>query len=548
MHGTTKSAVKKRRRMRGLAAVVALLLPLLVLPARGAPRQPQPAMRVTLESLGASASSQWLLDAGASMLSVHFVDSTHGLITFGLRGLVERIPGDPVEDDDRNVAAVLVELGSGKVLARTQWHLHDHGQYLWALGEGRFLVRNRTTLTAIAPLKNLASGKAFREMPFVHVSGHIDALVISPEGDLVTVETSAERTPTQAGERPQRGPEVFAFLWAQGDGSAEAPVKAIAAGHVGGAGPALPLPLNSRGYLRAEMKARNHWQIRFDGLDGKSKALEYVDSSCVPRLQFVSPGQYVALSCRGADERIMISAFDFAPHEMWEEPLTGTTGLPTFAYAPASGRFAMSRMSSSVAAVANGLAAQGLLGDTTTAQEVRVYQTQSGDMLLRLPSTPVLRTAQNFDLSADGTSLMVVRGGAVEVYKLPALSGRDQKELAEARGFEPAAMGSADVKFRGGAVQKSAAAGAGSGAAGVGSAGIVGAGAPATTGGGGSEAVSGVGVAAKPVEVVGLVERRRVIENGDDESVRTGAPTLLQPGERTEDGKPSGSREEGKPR
>ena len=50
--------------------------------------------------------------------------------------------------------AVLLELPTGKVLARTTWRLHDHAQYLWNLGHGHFLLRIRDTLTTFAPLAN----------------------------------------------------------------------------------------------------------------------------------------------------------------------------------------------------------------------------------------------------------------------------------------------------------------------------------------------------------------------------------------------------------
>ena len=60
---------------------------------------------------------------------------------------------DPLpDDDDRTIGACLVELPSGKVLARTEWRDHDRLQYLWNLGHGRFLLRVRDRLTMIAPM------------------------------------------------------------------------------------------------------------------------------------------------------------------------------------------------------------------------------------------------------------------------------------------------------------------------------------------------------------------------------------------------------------
>src|SRR5665213_1459654 len=141
-----------------LASVFALAA-LAALTAHAAPRL-QPAVRLQLADLGVPGVPQFLQGQGASLLTVHFVDPTHLLLTYNLRDLVERIPGDPPGDTDRGVGALLLELPSGKVLARTRWHLHDYGQYLWSLGNGRFLLRMHSTLTSIAPLADLAAGDA----------------------------------------------------------------------------------------------------------------------------------------------------------------------------------------------------------------------------------------------------------------------------------------------------------------------------------------------------------------------------------------------------
>jgi hypothetical protein len=76
-----------------------------------------------------------------------------------------------------------------------------------------------------------------------------------------------------------------------------------------------------------------------------------------------------------------------------------------------------------------------------------VYQNASGDLLLRLECTPAFRTAENFDLSADGMLAAVVRNGAIAVYKLPALTKRDRDDMAEVGAFAPPAS-LADVSLK----------------------------------------------------------------------------------------------------
>jgi hypothetical protein len=427
---------------------------LLVSVAAHAVRGPQPAVRLPLADLGFPGVSQSFQDAGAAMLTVHFVDNTHILLTYGLRGLVERIKDDPPTDDDRAVAALLLELPSGKVLARTRWHLHDHGQYLWAIGNGRFLLRIRSTLTSIAPLANLASDDAFRQTRFASLPGVIDAVVVSPEGDLVTVETSPPRKPPPertvffVNEPQEKEPdplETFHFMRTEGIGSLESPLLAISAGSVRARGTAT-LPMNGRGYLMAKSEKRNRWAVEFEGFDGDNRKLSYVDSSCAPRMVLVSPSQFVVFSCRGADDRIMLSSFNFLPLETWEEPLGESIGSTHFAYAPQAGRFALSRMISSAPSSTPGTTSVG--AGEANSQEVRLYQIESGDLLLKLSCSPASRTGQNFDVSADGMSVLVVRGGVIEVYRMPPLSAKDKQELAEVQQREPPVPHSNLVKLK----------------------------------------------------------------------------------------------------
>ena len=120
-------------------------------PAVRSDQTPQPWVTMSLRSLGVPAIPTSFLQVGSSMLTLDMVDDTHLLLTFSSRGLVPRVPNDPPDDEDRMVAAELVELPTGTILARTDWHMHDHGRYLWRLGKGRFLVRTRHELFVITP-------------------------------------------------------------------------------------------------------------------------------------------------------------------------------------------------------------------------------------------------------------------------------------------------------------------------------------------------------------------------------------------------------------
>src|ERR1700748_2578568 len=114
------------RRLRRFGLQIALCMATVPLLAGGpAP----PSLRLPLDPLGFQTLSPQFLAAGSSMLTLHFVDDQHLLLNFNSRRLLKRIPGDPDDDADRTIDALLIELPSGHVLGRTVWRVHDRAQY-----------------------------------------------------------------------------------------------------------------------------------------------------------------------------------------------------------------------------------------------------------------------------------------------------------------------------------------------------------------------------------------------------------------------------------
>ena len=131
-----------------------------------AARPNEPVVSIPLEPLGFMGFPAQFMLRRATMYTVHFVDASHVLLTYSSKSLMARLPDAGPKDDDRNVAALLLELPSGKVLARTEWRTRDRDQYLWPLRHGRFLLRIRSKLTLLDPLQQMKTGEAFRQMPF----------------------------------------------------------------------------------------------------------------------------------------------------------------------------------------------------------------------------------------------------------------------------------------------------------------------------------------------------------------------------------------------
>jgi hypothetical protein len=448
------SAMQAGWRRRCVAATV--LLASMVLPASAAAAHDPAAgpLRIPLEPMGYQTLSQEFLLAGSSMLTVDFVDKDHLLITFGVRRLMKREANDPVDDADRTIGAFLVELASGKVLARTEWRVHDRGQYLWNLGRGRFLLRVRDRLTMFAPLASPDPADAFREVPLLRVERHVVAVLVSPDCDLLTVETtkwamgSGEATEGFSAD-PAPVQINFYRLIDTADGLVASEAGTIRTRT------AVALPLTTAGLLDVLEGGKNHWLFNFNEHTGKVDELAEFDTSCFPRPTFVGHSEFVAFGCRGDRDKLDFAGFNLKGEAMWQQNFYESYVNPTFAFAPEAGRFALERT------LVNGPfdPEMPLLAAFVTAEEVRVYQSYDGKQLFKIDCSPVERAGQNFALSPDGMKLAVVRElqvrhpstkdtpaytqgeVGVEVYALPALSKEDQAAVKDAQDHAPVDTG-----------------------------------------------------------------------------------------------------------
>jgi hypothetical protein len=389
--------------------------------------------------------------AGHSMLTVDFVDNDHLLVTFGVRRLMKRVADDPVDDDDRTIAALLLDLPSGKVMARTEWRLHDRAQYLWNLGHGRFMLRVRDRLTMIAPMQAANPDEAFREVPMLHSDRHIVAILLSSDNDLMTLETTKFHLGAGAaneGFSTEPDPVQISFYRLINDGSKRLVVAS--AGTVR-TQTAVALPLTTAGRLEALDGGKDRWLFNFNEHAGKVDELAAWDSTCAPQSVFVGHSEFVAFGCRGGTERLNFAGFNLKGEEMWEQSFYSSHVSPTFAFAPEAGRFALGR----TLITGDFDPELPLPASMVDGQEVRVYQSYDGKQLFKITLTPVARAGQNFALSPDGMRLAVMRDSlvrhpatrddpaysdneaAVEVYTLPGLSPADKAAIKDTQKMAP---------------------------------------------------------------------------------------------------------------
>jgi len=432
---------------------VAAIAILAALPAGAAPaHEPEAPLRIPLAPLGYQAMVPELLLSGKSMLTVHFVDSGHLLITFNVRRLMKREVDPPPDDDDQMIAAFLVDLPFGKVLARTEWRVHDRGQYLWSLGHGRFLLRVRDRLTIIAPMDAANSDDAFHEVPLAGIDRHVVAILVSPDNDLLTVEST--RQPTDIALGPDPAPVLINFyrLIHTGptmDGLRVSPAGAIRTPTAEG------FAITTGGFLEVLEGGKDRWLFNFDEHAGNVDELAEWDTSCAPLPTFIGHSEFVAFGCRGSADRLAFAGFNLKGEQMWQQSFSESQRSPTFAFAPEAGRFALGRT-----IVGDGFSQDfPLQASGPVSQEVRVYQGYNGRILFKIDCSPVERAGQNFALSADGLRFAVVREtmvrhpatedydaytqreAAVEVYTLPPLTDNDRAAVKAAQAQAPADTG-----------------------------------------------------------------------------------------------------------
>jgi len=435
---------RSRKPIRLLAFFLLFTIPLF------AASKPEPAIRIPLEPIGFPPLSTQFLLAGSSLYTLHYVDDKHLLLTYSIRRLLKRLPNDPPDDKDRYVEAVLIDIPAGHILGRTQWRLHDHGQYLWSLGRGRFLLRIRDTLTTFAPVANLSTGEPFRERPLLTTEGRIGAIILSPEVDLLILETvdrpASDSIPLPSVSSPAPPPsqepdplpiQVNIFRLFNPAGSPDQ-IGLRYAG-ISRARSVGRIPVSAEGYLAIIDQGRSHWAFDFNSYSGKTSELSPFDSSCRPVPIFVSRSEFIAFGCHGNNTPQVIGGFNMRGEQMWQQTVLDFYLAPSFAFAPSSGRFALSRIISHAQS-------EMLIPELVGSQSVVVYQTDSGKQILHVEPQPIQRAGQNFALSPDGMDLAIVHGDAIEIFHLPPLTPKEQDAVKQAQAAAPTAN-DAPIRF-----------------------------------------------------------------------------------------------------
>jgi len=410
-----------KRKLWKLAFTLALL-PILAAGAWGekqaahtAPGEEKPVLAIPVGQMGFIPPNPSYLSHRFSFATLDFIDQDHLLFTFHVNKLLPRIPGDPADDDDQLIHAVVLDVVSGKVLRQADWRMHDRGRYLWALRDGEFLVRVRNSL--------FFTDSSLALKPYLDFETELQGVQVSPARGLLMVEvkrvvpTKTEANGEGNGSAPSLlGPSEGAqrevtemVLLRPGERKGLAGAKMLNPGTV---------PLLENGLLDVdEGKKAKEWVIVKKLLGNQRATVATVKSSCTPRLVMLSAHVVLSQGCPvhgGNGDEVRAISLDNG-EVLWGDYWQAKYIWPHFKLAEDGSRFGYESLEMN-----RDIGTMDAFGeDDVVGQPVGVFNTKTGDMVLVKDASPVLSAGQNFALSADGRRFAILRNGAIEVYDLP---------------------------------------------------------------------------------------------------------------------------------
>jgi len=365
--------------------------------------------RIQVGPLGYRPPGSLYLLSERAFSTLDFIDADHLLFTFHQSRLLRREGDVGKGDRDQIIQALTLKLPEGTVEASADWRMHDRARYLWPLGDGRFLVRQRDAYQLTDATLQLK--------PYVDVSTPVLATEVSPDGHVLVIQHEYERHTPEEHDKLRAQAEKFGNEPPGED--TQITMVDTASRHVLGAlhtESPIHVPATVNGYVGVTRdKSEDQFSVTFYPFEGKSVVLGKVASTCTPRENFVNARALLIESCGPKSPDTYLDAWTTDGKKLWSGLRDGHFVWPTFAYAATGKRFAVGLLH--ISHTIN--LADSLNDEDVREQVVQVYDVATGALLLTTTASPVLSAGENFALSADGERLAVLHQGAIEIYKVP---------------------------------------------------------------------------------------------------------------------------------
>jgi hypothetical protein len=369
---------------------------------------PAPSARIDTGQLDYHPLSSFYLMSRSSSSSLDFIDSEHLLFTFRAKGLMKRLPDCQPDDEDQLIRALVMHLPDGKIERSAEWRMHDRGRYLWALGNGKFMVRQRDSLEI--------TDASLEMHPFLQSSSPLRLVKLSPDRRLVLVETDLEkhseeehrRLAEAAGAEGIFGPreDVLLTILRISDRSVLLRARALNVSDV---------PIISEGYIETLAAQGAHWMLRYRPFNGEPTVIGSVESSCEPKEDPLNDRTTVVTVCTNRSTDHILQAISLEGKMLWTYRWDSHYIWPTTASSESGRRIAFSTLR-----VSHPLSTYDPFDESEVqAQRVDVLDTATGRVELTQYATPALSAGQNYALSPEGDRFAVLRDNAIEIYNLP---------------------------------------------------------------------------------------------------------------------------------
>jgi hypothetical protein len=375
----------------------------------------QPAFSIEAEPLGFSPPAPFYLGMRMALMSLDFLDEDRLLFTFRVPGLIHRTTRNEETENQRKIRAVVLRIPQGTVESEAVWTVHDRGRYVYNLGGGQFLLRDRDALQV---------GDASLQLkPFLQFPGPVDWVEMDPSRKYLV--TGSTEPPTEA----SRPGDVGSPATARADVATDAPGgsdkpdlvlrivrredgKVMLVSHVKSA---VHLPINTDGYLELLRGKGMDWIVNFDWFSGGSTISGQVDSACMPMLDFISAAEYLATTCSSdGDPRLV--AMGLNGKRLWQNGSLGAAVWPVLVTNLAGARFARESLLTSHAV--NSIAP--LEPEDIKGQDVQIVDAATGKVVLRAAASPIFDIGGNVAISPSGQRVAIMMEGKLQFFELPA--------------------------------------------------------------------------------------------------------------------------------
>lgn len=376
----------------------------------GLPDKPSlpPSLSIPVEPLGFTPPGALYLGQRMSLASLDFLGEDRLLFTFRVPGLIHR--EQDKSGDERQIRALVLDLPTGATEAEAVWTLHDRVRYLWALGDGHFLLRDGA---------DVAEGDASLALkPLLHFPGPLQAIELDPTQKYLAANSYE---PAEKSEATLPADDDVIRLLEKDSGRVLLVSRTRSA---------LRLPINSEGYLELLRGRGLDWTLNLHPYSGGSRLVGSFESACAPSLEFLTDKTLAASGCGIGGERLLMG-ISTEGKLLWRDEAPATAVWPVRVRS-ADG----TRLAEETLVVSHAVSAYAPLGqEDIKGQAVRVFDTATGALLFASAASPVLDVGGNVALSPSGRRLAVLANGAIQIFELPVSA------LSVSSGAEPFAHG-----------------------------------------------------------------------------------------------------------